>query len=827
MPKGKKRLKDCLGEKLRSRFEYVATNAEATCQEFQKGDNKQGHDHCEAVERNLDLLIPDVKKENILNETEIFVLLAAAHLHDIGKVEGSNRSGWKSEHGHRGMEIINENYDKLGLDRVQAAAVAYVVGVHGDGRLDQLPPKPMLVGTDEVHLIELAAVFRLADMLDTTYQRAPELVARILFSDGNVPEKWQARQTISGWTLDERNRVVLQAIPATDEIRVAYALKDMLNEDLANIAPHLRLAGYPWELAELDVGAVRIAPSLRQQAHRDRPFPGMAYYEEDQANIFRGREEETEKLVSVVSNSPIALLIGESGAGKTSLIHAGLFPRLRAMMWECVWTRPLGNPRVSIRDLIWQATLEGPIKGECSLWEVMKLAAEKCRPRNLLIAMDQFEDVLNFPQPLLDELAKDLVTVQARYVMPNLRVLVSFREDSLVRLSTRLLKSITGSAQQFPSVELELLSRDGAKQALQAGLENARIGLDPRQEVGQKPLIEIILDDIQQADDRLYPPYLQMVAETLCTMVERDNPIISREEYHQSGGANDIIAHYLIRRLDQFGAQKEKARNVLVFLTSSVGKKAQKALSTLSQATGIETGQLREILGKMIDLRMARRIDTDEYEIIHDHLGRLVDTELVGKEDRELKFLQEQLEAAQRLYEMHQEPIRSSTVWASLYRNRRRLVIGQEKHSLLLCSYLWNVSRPTFDLGWWPYRRETESIRCGWFWLQSLPHADLLVLSADLIKHDKTKISNPAAELLVDFCTRDDLSLITDMLKDKDEDVRQTAMEALAERAVDLDAEGLLDLLAERSQGWDSIAVSHYQALCLLDRKFYCPIPPK
>ncbi|MDP2815472.1 MAG: HD domain-containing protein, partial [Rectinemataceae bacterium] len=311
MPKGKKRLKDCLGVRLRNQFECIADNAEATCQEFQEGDNKQGHEHCEAVERNLDLLISDYKKEISLNETEIFVLLAASHLHDIGKVKGATRSGWKSEHGHRGMAIINENYDKLRLDRVQALSVGYVVGVHGDGRLDQLPPKPMLIGTDEVHLIELAAVFRLADMLDTTYQRAPEIVAHILFSDGDVPEKWQARQTISGWTLDERNRIVLQAIPAADEVQVAYALKDMLNEDLAKIAPHLRLAGYPWELAELDVGAVRLAPSIKQHAHRDRPFPGMAYYEEDQASIFRGREEETEKLLSVVSNSPIAMLIGE------------------------------------------------------------------------------------------------------------------------------------------------------------------------------------------------------------------------------------------------------------------------------------------------------------------------------------------------------------------------------------------------------------------------------------------------------------------------------------------------------------------------------------
>ena len=784
MPKGKKRLRDCLGRRLSKQLESLAVNAEATCQEFQKGDNIQGAEHCKAVEKNLDLLIPDVKKESSLSETEIFVLLAAAHLHDIGKVEGSNRSGWKSEHGHRAQEIINENYDKLRLDRVQAVAVGYVAGVHGDGRLDQLPPKPMLIGTDEVHLIELAAVFRLGDMLDTTYQRAPELVARILFPDGNVPDKWQARQTISGWTLDERNRIVLQAIPATDEVRVAYALKDMMNEDLAKIAPHLRLAGYPWELAELDVGAVRLTPTLRQKSDRDRPFPGMAYYEEDQANIFRGREDETEKLVSVVSNSPIALLIGESGAGKTSLIHAGLFPRLRAMMWECVWTRPLGNPRAAVRDLIWRAILEGPVKGECGLWEVMKLAAEKCRPRNLLIVMDQFEDVLSSPQPVLDELAKDFVTVQARYVMPNLRVLVAFREDSLVRLSTRLLKGITGSAQQFPSVELERLTRDGAKQAFLAGLENARIGLDPRQDVGQEPLIEIILNDIQQADDRLYPPYLQMVAETLCSVVDKDNPIISREKYRGTGGANNIIAHYLIRRLDELGPQREQACKVLVFLTSSVGRKAQKTLAALCQATGIRADELKAILDRMIDLRMARAIDNEEYEIIHDHLGRLVDTELVGKEDRELKFLQEQLDAAQRLYEVHREPIRSPTVWASLYRNRRRIVVGQDKQSLLLCSFLWNVAESE------PYRRKRayaprtfrngNELRCGWFWLRGFPHTDLLRLLVSLIRHEEYRIRKPAADLLISLATQDDMNFVADLLKDEDRDVRWAAVEIFA-----------------------------------------------
>jgi HEAT repeat protein len=61
-------------------------------------------------------------------------------------------------------------------------------------------------------------------------------------------------------------------------------------------------------------------------------------------------------------------------------------------------------------------------------------------------------------------------------------------------------------------------------------------------------------------------------------------------------------------------------------------------------------------------------------------------------------------------------------------------------------------------------------------------------------------------EVIGKLVTRDDLPLITGMLKDNDSDVRRAAVEALARVATDVDAEGLLDLLAERSQGWDSIA---------------------
>ena len=237
--------------------------------------------------------------------------------------------------------------------------------------------------------------------------------------------------------------------------------------------------------------------------------------------------------------------------------------------------------------------------------DVVKHAAEKCKPHHLLIVMDQFEDVLNCKvQEILDDFSFGLMAVQTGTIIPNLRVLISFREDALVRLNSRLLKKITGSAQQFPSVELERLTREGAKAALLSGLENAGIGLDPRVEKGQQPLIEIILDDIQKGDERLYPPYIQMVAETLCKRIDLHKPIITREIYlEQLTGADNIIARYLIERLNEFGSLKDDAERILIFLTSSMGKKAQKSLIELSQETEKDINNLKDIINKMIDLR--------------------------------------------------------------------------------------------------------------------------------------------------------------------------------------------------------------------------------
>ena len=65
------------------------------------------------------------------------------------------------------------------------------------------------------------------------------------------------------------------------------------------------------------------------QLDRDNPWPGLESFEEDARDYFHGREAEADELLRRVADAPLTVLFGKSGLGKTSLLKAGLFPRLR------------------------------------------------------------------------------------------------------------------------------------------------------------------------------------------------------------------------------------------------------------------------------------------------------------------------------------------------------------------------------------------------------------------------------------------------------------------------------------------------------------------
>jgi WD40 repeat protein len=75
-------------------------------------------------------------------------------------------------------------------------------------------------------------------------------------------------------------------------------------------------------------GAVSVV-AAGATVNADNPWPGLLAFREGDEGYFQGRQTETEDLLRLVLRERLVVLFGLSGLGKSSLLQAGLFPRLR------------------------------------------------------------------------------------------------------------------------------------------------------------------------------------------------------------------------------------------------------------------------------------------------------------------------------------------------------------------------------------------------------------------------------------------------------------------------------------------------------------------
>lgn len=90
------------------------------------------------------------------------------------------------------------------------------------------------------------------------------------------------------------------------------------------------------------------------------PFPGLRAFTEKEATIFFGRERETDALIERLQQSRFVAVVGASGSGKSSLVGAGLIPRLRmnampeysSSHWHIIRFTPGKNPFSNLVDAL-------------------------------------------------------------------------------------------------------------------------------------------------------------------------------------------------------------------------------------------------------------------------------------------------------------------------------------------------------------------------------------------------------------------------------------------------------------------------------------------
>jgi hypothetical protein len=169
----------------------------------------------------------------------------------------------------------------------------------------------------------------------------------------------------------------------------------------------------------------------------------MEFLTSGDAEQLIGRGGSITEAIFQLQNESMVLLLGESGIGKTSLIHAGIIPEASGLSWRPVYTRPFGMPCTDVVDQIESSVFVGGARHAPILPTVAELLSA-LGDGHLLLIIDQFEDVLNSTSfENLEELLSGLSALR-ELSEPRLHILLIYRADLEGRLGT-LWQRISGS----------------------------------------------------------------------------------------------------------------------------------------------------------------------------------------------------------------------------------------------------------------------------------------------------------------------------------------------------------------------------------------------
>ncbi|MEV0243425.1 hypothetical protein AB0I06_26410 [Streptomyces sp. NPDC050674] len=172
-------------------------------------------------------------------------------------------------------------------------------------------------------------------------KRVSEAVVRLQRVDERGRPVRVSAQRISDWRRARNVPAQFPALAAVLHVLIPEARRERptpVSPGLYDLGQWQRL----WERAVADPVAERPAASAAEERPADEavsapggvcPYRGLASYRREDARWFFGRERSTDALVTqlgaVAGSGGLVMLVGASGAGKSSLLNAGLVPALR------------------------------------------------------------------------------------------------------------------------------------------------------------------------------------------------------------------------------------------------------------------------------------------------------------------------------------------------------------------------------------------------------------------------------------------------------------------------------------------------------------------
>ena len=355
----------------------------------------------------------------------------------------------------------------------------------------------------------------------------------------------------------------------------------------------------------------------QQQAERKNQFAdisgaafrGLLPYEEGDTKTFFGRETDIGEILQMVrfSDFRFGVLTGESGCGKTSLLRAGLIPKLKDSNHLPVYLRLYGDPDQQICQAVESQTAVHSDAGETLKTYLQRITQEI--DRTLVLCCDQFEEFfINHPNLETRKTFFEFVGLCYHDQTLAVKFLFSLREDFLIKISEfddfipePLAVSKRYHLKNFDSTQAETI--------IQRSVENAELPFDSE-------LSNTIAQDLVK-ENQVLPAELQIV----CQQLQRQH-IYTTEQYQDSGGKESLVYSFLEDVIKGAGSERD-VKLVLRSMISEEDTKLTQTLAQIAKNSQQSESQVKTILHHFINARLIREIQDQtpwHYELMHEYL---------------------------------------------------------------------------------------------------------------------------------------------------------------------------------------------------------------
>ena len=330
--------------------------------------------------------------------------------------------------------------------------------------------------------------------------------------------------------------------------------------------------------------------------HGDAPYVGLAAYQVADADRFFGREAEVGRLLALVRERPFVGVFGASGAGKSSLLRAGLAAR-----WgEHLVITPGSDPITELAAALADDRSAVEVRAELAADPEHLRVLLRRSAADLLLVVDQFEEVFT----LCEEADRRWLVRALTHAAGVARVVIGVRAD------------FYGHCARHPEL-LDALHRSQALVGPMSAEQLRRAVVEPA--AGRGASLENSLVARLIADVAGRPGVLPLASHVLVeTWRRRRGAVLTLAGYEDAGGVEHALARTAEQVYDALPEhEKQAAREVFQRLVT-LGDGAE---DTRRRAARAELDASDALLDRLAAARLLT-LDRDTVELTHEALLR-------------------------------------------------------------------------------------------------------------------------------------------------------------------------------------------------------------